>query len=174
MSSRIWASSSDVDRPRPRSRKRRGRRLIALVCALMFTVAASWAFGPGPASASTCSGSTCNGKDPNTYGCSSDAVTLDNWTDLWLGVELRYSKKCYAAWARVRYLQSVPEPGACCNIASLNWYSCSTANSTCFLGEYTSGSVTQQGTVKWTAMRAFSYWVRACGYADPTRCTRAH
>jgi uncharacterized protein DUF2690 len=157
------------------TRRRRGRSVVALVCALMFTIGASWAFGPASASAaSTCSDSSCNGKDPNIYGCSGDAVSLDSWHDSWLNVELRYSRKCYPAWARVSYIQSVPEPGACCNVASINWYSCSAADSSCYLGEYVSGSVTQQGVVKWMALRAFSYWVRACGWADPTLCTRAH
>ncbi|MFE5716686.1 DUF2690 domain-containing protein [Streptomyces sp. NPDC056501] len=51
-----------------------------------------------PASAATsCYASTCQGKDPATTVCQSDARTVR--TAAW-GVELRYSPTCRAAWAR--------------------------------------------------------------------------
>lgn len=58
--------------------------------------------GIGSISAADCKGSSCNGRNPQTMGCSSDAVTKGNVysTDA-LTVEMRYSKACDAWWARV-------------------------------------------------------------------------
>jgi hypothetical protein len=62
------------------------------------------------AAALGCHGSSCNGRNPQTQGCSRDAVTLASrdWFDGAAGssatitVELRYSTKCRASWSRVR------------------------------------------------------------------------
>ena len=62
-----------------------------------------------PALAASCSGSTCQGKNPNSNGCSSDAVTLQGpvyylhdigTTDLALSI--RGSKACNARWVRLK------------------------------------------------------------------------
>lgn len=66
----------------------------------------------GPAlAAPACHAGTCNGRNPVATGCASDAVTLASrtWSDHAAGgtfgqhtVELRYSHRCDASWARVR------------------------------------------------------------------------
>jgi hypothetical protein len=63
-----------------------------------------------------CSGSSCEGYDPNSKGCGSDAYTVaskylySGSTQVGL-VELRYSPSCNANWARVsRYQGSVSYP----------------------------------------------------------------
>lgn len=128
-----------------------------------------------PANAApSCSGSSCNGHDPQAYGCGSDAITLeDRADDTYLYVELRYSKKCDAAWARVTYIQGEQLAGATSTIVGLRWYSCNKADSSCFKGQYTSGAVTKHGQTKYTVMRQYhGDWLRACAYADPTQCTQ--
>ena len=53
------------------------------------------------ASAATCTKSGCNGKNPQTYGCASDAKTVSSATRYnGRPLELRYSKKCKAVWVR--------------------------------------------------------------------------
>jgi hypothetical protein len=57
-----------------------------------------------PSMAATCSGTSCNDKDPNSYGCSSGATskivrTLPGGTTT---IEVRYSSRCNAWWARER------------------------------------------------------------------------
>ncbi|MGW0840348.1 DUF2690 domain-containing protein [Streptomyces sp. NPDC002787] len=49
-----------------------------------------------------CSGKTCDGKDPETMGCIGNLVrTTDEATVGTTRVEVRYSKTCQAAWARI-------------------------------------------------------------------------
>lgn len=56
----------------------------------------------GSVSAADCKGSSCAGRNPETMGCSKDAVTKGNvYSRDILTVEIRYSKKCDAWWARV-------------------------------------------------------------------------
>jgi hypothetical protein len=66
--------------------------------------------GVSPAHAAlSCTASGCNGKDPVAYGCAATAHTVNSttWSDGAAGslatqkVELRYSTKCKASWARV-------------------------------------------------------------------------
>ncbi len=60
-----------------------------------------------PASAASCYGLGCEGKDPNYTGCASDArdlqaVTVRNSNGTAVGkVQLRYSPACRASWSRV-------------------------------------------------------------------------
>ncbi|WP_369181420.1 helix-turn-helix domain-containing protein [Streptomyces mutabilis] len=49
-----------------------------------------------------CSGDACTGKDPETMGCGGDLVTTSATATVGAAaVEVRYSKTCGAAWARV-------------------------------------------------------------------------
>ncbi|MET9777157.1 XRE family transcriptional regulator [Streptomyces sp. NPDC006367] len=49
-----------------------------------------------------CSGDTCTGKDPETMGCGGDLVTTASSATVGTAaVEVRYSKTCGTAWARV-------------------------------------------------------------------------
>jgi hypothetical protein len=48
-----------------------------------------------------CTTTGCNGRDPQSSGCSADARTLDSGkakNGIW--IELRYSPACYAVWTR--------------------------------------------------------------------------
>ncbi|MGC9501217.1 DUF2690 domain-containing protein [Streptomyces sp. WG7] len=56
------------------------------------------------AAAPACKGASCNGKNPNATGCAKDAVTPAGAVARSAGggpaVQMRYSKKCNAVWAR--------------------------------------------------------------------------
>jgi len=54
-----------------------------------------------PAAAVGCSGSGCNGKDPQAQGCSPSARTIDEFSFAGIRFEMRYSPQCFAAWTRV-------------------------------------------------------------------------
>ena len=61
-----------------------------------------------PASAhglAKCHGSSCRGKDPNAMGCDNDARTLTAERNREIKVELRYSARCDARWARTTALR---------------------------------------------------------------------
>ncbi|MFF0109579.1 DUF2690 domain-containing protein [Streptomyces hirsutus] len=78
----------------------RTRTLLARSAVTMLFASAAIIGMTSPASAATCSGSSCDGKDPGAY-CQSDAKTVQS---LKLGqalLELRYSSSCRAAWARI-------------------------------------------------------------------------
>jgi len=51
-----------------------------------------------------CYGHTCRGKDPNAMGCDKDAYTLTATHSREIKVELRYSARCDARWARTTTL----------------------------------------------------------------------
>lgn len=48
-----------------------------------------------------CEGERCFGLEPNHTVCSTDAVTAFADTDPVIGIELRYSAQCRAAWAKI-------------------------------------------------------------------------
>ena len=86
---------------------------VRTVLAIGFTTAslvagAGFLAPPAQASAQACSGSGCDGKNPNTY-CGSDARTVESLRIAYSGapsgvgplLELRYSPACRAAWARI-------------------------------------------------------------------------
>jgi hypothetical protein len=50
-----------------------------------------------------CYGAGCRGKGPMQMGCNKDAVTLASASDYNFRVELRYSRKCNARWARTTF-----------------------------------------------------------------------
>lgn len=52
------------------------------------------------ATAATCTKSGCNGKNPESYGCASDAKTQSSAVSGGWRIQLRYSKKCKAVWVR--------------------------------------------------------------------------
>jgi hypothetical protein len=77
------------------------------------TAAPSNTASPSVVAASTCYASSCEGKDPAVY-CQGDAQTLES---VLLGqalLELRYSRTCRAAWARISnapYIEFESVPG---------------------------------------------------------------
>jgi hypothetical protein len=68
---------------------------MLLTCGLVLTMDI-----PAQASAPTCRGNGCTSKDPKTTGCARDALTMWEFSDGLIRVELRYSPKCDAAWTR--------------------------------------------------------------------------
>lgn len=111
-----------------------------------------------PALAVGCHGASCNGKSPVVMGCAADAVTVtsvvdqDNAAGGTFGrqvVQLRYSRRCNAAWARVI--------AAAGGTAHVTW-------SRAFMGGYrtsTQRSLAGPGSV-YSKMRSGSA-VNACG-----------
>ena len=79
------------------------KRSIARLCALGLVVAGMLT-QPITVSAKTtkpgCYGASCNGRDPQSMGCAADARTLSTKTGAGVRVELRYSNRCHARWAR--------------------------------------------------------------------------
>lgn len=57
--------------------------------------------GPAFGARATCSGLTCEGKNPDTTGCSTGAITVRS-SNTYAYYELRYSATCRAFWARVQ------------------------------------------------------------------------
>jgi hypothetical protein len=79
-----------------------------------------------PDAAPACYGNTCNGKDPQSTKCSSDAITIASYTvkDARDGtplayVEMRLSRKCWAVWTRITNEYGYPSYEG-----YLVWYSC--------------------------------------------------
>jgi len=136
-------------------------RIATLIAALV--VAAGALFVPGsPASAAAaCNGSGCTGHDPQAYGCSGDARTLDEFTDLGARYELRYSPSCFAAWTRVT------SP----TFFNTEFAQIRTDGNTVYGVQVTDGQ-------HWTAMINFAHLVRTCNAvwftASPTLCTNFH
>lgn len=72
--------------------------------------------GPAPAPLASCSGTGCNGKDPQTTGCGNGATTLASKDIYAYGteyyvvgkLELRYSPTCKTKWSRVTRYNSNP------------------------------------------------------------------
>ena len=79
---------------------KRGRRPVVL---MIVTVLVGMVFmlPATPAFAVTCSGSGCEGKNPQTTGCSADAVTAASAAIPDGKVELRWSQTCLTFWSRV-------------------------------------------------------------------------
>ncbi|MEH1124819.1 DUF2690 domain-containing protein [Micromonospora sp. CPCC 206061] len=77
----------------------RGRRLVAATAALIAVGGSLLSAAPAQA-APACHGGTCTGRNPNKAGCSSDAVTVREFTRGPNRVELRFSPACRATWSR--------------------------------------------------------------------------
>lgn len=113
---------------------------------------------PGSASAAaSCSRSTCQGRDPQAYGCSADAYTLVEMTFNRDRMEMRYSPKCGAAWNRCTTGNTVTVSN---NAGILIYNSADT-----YLSKFTVFcSNAKAGDVRWTPMANFiGQFVRVCG-----------
>jgi uncharacterized protein DUF2690 len=76
-------------------------RLAGLALAVV-SVAALTVGGATSAQAVTCTYNNCNGKNPETAGCSAGSTTLKNFVSTkGVKVELRYSSACHATWTRI-------------------------------------------------------------------------
>lgn len=84
---------------------RRQAKRGAVVAAAAAFVGAGLAFGPAAAASAgvvyPCHGGTCNGQDPIADACANDAYTAASVQTSEGFVELRYSPKCAANWARI-------------------------------------------------------------------------
>ncbi|MFF7680041.1 DUF2690 domain-containing protein [Actinacidiphila glaucinigra] len=78
----------------------RTRTLLVRSAVTMLFAGAATIGLTSPASAATCSGSSCDGKNPSSY-CQSDARTVQSLALGQAVLELRYSPTCRAAWARI-------------------------------------------------------------------------
>ncbi|MFB6580788.1 DUF2690 domain-containing protein [Streptomyces sp. NPDC056402] len=87
-------------------------RPLALSCLSTTVLASSLLLAPAlPAAAeapTSCRGSSCTGKNPQSEGCSSGARVIDRVQPAGGGpeVELRNSTRCSAAWARIQKANS--------------------------------------------------------------------
>lgn len=160
------------------------RKIVATLAALGTVAVIGVVTRPGIASATVhCYASTCQGQDPQKMGCSSDAVTLETVTlptsysnGAYNGtIELRYSRACWAEWARLTSYADYQEAraeGATC-VASF-------CHPIIFYGGWESNGSgpNYPPAVDWTVMISFDYWVRACGYWIPGQydeiCTGYH
>ncbi|MET9269726.1 DUF2690 domain-containing protein [Kribbella sp. NPDC003557] len=79
------------------------RRSISNLLAAGVAVAAVAVLNTAPALAAPCTYAGCNGLDPETTGCSNDAVTKLDLLTTYGGyrAELRWSPSCHAFWTRV-------------------------------------------------------------------------
>jgi Protein of unknown function (DUF2690) len=131
--------------------KRRFAVLLGMVSALILGLGVMF---PSSASAATCNGNSCTGKNPETYGCGDDAETIRSATDNgYSHVELRYSPYCNAAWAK-----GFPEVNAGPYTMSID----RKTNSTGHVSHY---SAVAQQTSAYTVMFAVNstHQYRACG-----------
>jgi hypothetical protein len=80
------------------------RLLASTLAVLALGVTAPAEASVQTAAAPACKGASCNGKNPNATGCAKDAVTPSGAVARSAGggpaVQMRYSKKCNAVWAR--------------------------------------------------------------------------
>src|SRR4051812_15510719 len=79
--------------------------LALLTGAMLLAGLAAATAAPAQAAAThSCRGSSCSGKDPHATGCDTDARTVGRVRPAGGGplIQLRYSRKCRAAWSRMR------------------------------------------------------------------------
>jgi hypothetical protein len=97
-----------------------------------------------------CSGANCRGKDPVAAGCSKTAVTLAVRTGGGVRIELRYSARCRAKWARVTNLAGNQRPWTQASLSP--WQD--------------SVNVIQRKSVVWSGMWSGA-GIAACGAPSP-------
>ncbi|MEU7997061.1 DUF2690 domain-containing protein [Micromonospora sp. NPDC049060] len=98
--------------------KERAKRLLSVFAAVL-ALGTGLAVVAGPASPAlaACSGSSCNGKDPNANGCT---ATTPSGAAFWhssYSVEMRRSSNCAAIWTRVTIDDYLP---TCCLSISIS------------------------------------------------------
>ena len=96
---------TNTDKRRP---QRLGRVLqLALAMALLTMTVGGTAVlvDDEPASAVSCWGDWCSGRDPSSTGCDRDATTVAHrtWAGTGLRLEMRYSRTCKTQWARLNW-----------------------------------------------------------------------
>ncbi|WP_393055449.1 DUF2690 domain-containing protein [Streptomyces sp. LN549] len=117
-------ASAEAQQVRQTQRGMRMWMAVAAVCVVASAVVGVWLWGagddesaqagaPGPtasagltptvAATATCSAASCTSLDPATTICSKDAVTVFVGRKYGAVVELRYSRHCRAAWAKMNH-----------------------------------------------------------------------
>lgn len=93
--------------------------MMSQLAAAAVAVAAVSGLNTVPALAAPCTYAGCNGLDPETTGCSNDAVTKLDLVTTYGGflAELRWSPSCHAFWTRIRNNDSEGGEGAYAYIA---------------------------------------------------------
>jgi Protein of unknown function (DUF2690) len=109
---------------------------------------------PSAQDEAACKGESCTGEDPRIYGCDKDADDLESTLGP-VKVQLRYSRACEAAWARVSTSSSSYTP----------WIEAAIT-----LGGHPVRHYPINGGSWYSPMVSFHYWVRAC--LTDKDCTR--
>jgi hypothetical protein len=151
--------------------RRAAARVLVVLTLLAGAVVGSSA---SPALAVGCYGATCTGKDPQAMGCSTGAVTLEEFTYYYTRVELRKSTACNAQWTRAT--NPAGTPATSCNdmwVATRGYTSADVLK-----GSEIQQTVCGQGQT-WTTMRSNGEWVRGCVIRvwwdqPPVACTARH
>jgi hypothetical protein len=142
----------------------RWRSGVGTMGATIFLMAGSFAVGVPTAQAVTCSGGSCEGKNPQSSGCSSSASSVASAQTIYgrLEFELRYSSSCKTWWTR---------------FVAINNGSVGTIDVERKLDSYpgTTTYLSKSGQEGWTAMllNGSGYHFRACGTweGQDTTCT---
>nr|BFE74663.1 hypothetical protein GCM10020092_079640 [Actinoplanes digitatis] len=90
------------------------RRLTTILVTMLLAAGAILAAG-SPASAISCSGNNCSGKNPDSTGCSTASAYTQTTANAGYGdwnLELRRSNQCDSYWARVTGYHQVAYVGA--------------------------------------------------------------
>lgn len=136
----------------------RKHRLSWLASALVGGLLSAVLVHPQPALAAPCWGTSCNGLDPQTTGCSaSQTGTIEDFWWNGVHIELRLSGLCHAAWGRAQW------NGPCNNnVAGNVWIEAyrDWQGNNWVASDY-EPLPCNSNTTSWTAMLSFDYFVRA-------------
>lgn len=116
------------------------KKLIVLAISVLFLVATVGFAYPGSASAATCSGTSCNGKNPSTTGCTANGYlakqvpvrrTSDGSVISGVYMQLYYSTTCKTNWVRVNANPYCGKATKVIDVAQAGGYHVSTSDTTC-------------------------------------------
>ena len=143
------------------------RRLTSVLASLTLATGALFSAG-SPAQAATCATYGCDGKNPETTGCSTSSVSSPLTVSAGYGdwyLELRRSSGCGAYWARVRNYHHVTYESATISVDRRANHNGATG--------YQTKQVFHGQAVAYTNMwgRAGGYTYRACITFDQSRTT---
>ncbi|MBV6400940.1 MAG: hypothetical protein CNIPEHKO_01235 [Anaerolineales bacterium] len=141
---------------------------ISLIVMILIMIVVVSSFPLAGVAYALCSGSACNGTDPQLTGCSADAATVKTkYPPSGLArVELRFSDACQTRWSKV------------INIAALNYWANATLRYWYYKSVYLGPGYTAY------SFQRYGSGYRACGDVGPTqmnylindlpRCTGAY
>jgi hypothetical protein len=124
---------------------------IAVLVSLSLAAVGAGLIPAQPGLAASCSGSSCAGRDPQSQGCSSDAVTKGNvYSVERITVEMRYSAACDAWWARATC--DWPDPTAALYVSFIQFTNGVQTSKQRLVGDHAAGC--DSGETTWTYMIA--------------------